>query len=43
MSPLSSQDDLLQRKAAEHAEMARRRQREADEIRGLAEGVPIRG
>ena len=37
MSPLSSQDDLLQRKAAEHAEIARRRQREADEVRGLAE------
>jgi hypothetical protein len=37
MSPLSSQEDLLQRKAAEHAEVARRRQREADEINGLAE------
>ena len=37
MSPLSSQDDLLQRKAAEHAQIARLRQREADEIRGLAE------
>lgn len=37
MSPLPSQEDLLQRKAAEHAEVARLRQREADEISGLAE------
>ena len=37
MSPLPTQDDLLQLKAAENAEVARRRQREADEINGLAE------
>jgi hypothetical protein len=37
MSLLPSQDDLLQRKAREHAEIARHRQRREDEERGLAE------
>lgn len=37
MSLLPSQDDLLQRKALEHAELERHRQRKDDEVRGLAE------
>jgi hypothetical protein len=37
MSLLPSQDDLLRRKAMEHAELARHRQRKDDEERGLEE------
>jgi hypothetical protein len=39
MSPLPSQEELRQRKAVERAELARRRERDADEQRGLEEAI----